>query len=464
METASAAILMGMPGPIEPRRVTAQIVNVVFFDQVGYSLLSLEEQAESTEQLRKFILENPAYLEADAEQQVIPIDSGDGMAVVFLNDPQIAAEFALALRDFSGLRSKTPLRIGLNSGPVSLREDLAGKRNVSGAGIDVAQRVMSVAKPNEIMVSRGMAETLMSFDAWRPYLSEAGSYPVKHEQKLFLYRLGPDAGSAGGSEETASPRTTVGSALAKAIKEEIAPHLDFLRNLRAKVPTPMLEQFLRQAKPPGGRVWPTWVDIPLAILAGAMIMSLPLRGFAIFPAAIAVWGVLRICKSHRDRQIAKQTPQTRTAWERWQRIRRVVSIEKNNQLHSHVPTPVLQSLEKAARSWHAVTEDLRSHAISDPVFAGEAQAEVDAIMMTAVAAAVPVVRRDEHGRSRVKQMESDTALMDQICQQIAKESARLDECTGGALLREGSDQKLFERLAKSRRERAAAEAELNEFS
>src|SRR5579859_1033313 len=187
---------------------------------------------------------------------------------------------------------------------------------------------------------------------------------------------------------------------------------------REKVPTPMLEEFLRQAHAPDGGVSPVWLDWPLAIVVFVLALMVPVEFIDIILAFAAAAAVLAYRRSSRRKQLALQTPVYQAAYERWDRARRLVSQFKSGQLHSHVPIPVLVALERAARSWHDAREELRSLALADATFVGEIQAEVDAIMMVATAAACPVIRRDDQGSKAMRKMEEDTHLMGMICRRI----------------------------------------------
>ena len=46
------------------------------------------------------------------------------------------------------------VRMGINLGPVKLVKDINGHPNIIGDGINVAQRIMSFARPGQIVVSR----------------------------------------------------------------------------------------------------------------------------------------------------------------------------------------------------------------------------------------------------------------------------------------------------------------------
>ncbi|MDP2247031.1 MAG: adenylate/guanylate cyclase domain-containing protein, partial [Nitrosomonadales bacterium] len=70
---------------------------------------------------------------------------------------------ALTIRDGilalnEGAKDALLVRIGINLGPVRVVKDINGRPNIIGDGINVAQRVMSFAEPNQILVSRSYFE------------------------------------------------------------------------------------------------------------------------------------------------------------------------------------------------------------------------------------------------------------------------------------------------------------------
>jgi hypothetical protein len=65
-------------------------------------------------------------------------------------------------------------RIGINLGPVRLVQDVNGQTNILGDGINAAQRVMSFARPGQVLISR-------SYYNWLAGASE-------HHVELFAYQ------------------------------------------------------------------------------------------------------------------------------------------------------------------------------------------------------------------------------------------------------------------------------------
>lgn len=188
-------------------RIAVKTVHVVYTDRTGYSLLPLERQAQLAEELRAFVASIPEYQRAVEAKEVVPLDTGDGFALVFLNDPQAAANVALLLNDYSSTQRESPLRIGVHTGPVTLRTDLSGRANASGPGIDLAARVMSCAEPGSVLLSRAMAEQLEAFEAYRMMLRDEGLREVKHSVQLHVYALG------GGRAVSRSPLPTASKPL-----------------------------------------------------------------------------------------------------------------------------------------------------------------------------------------------------------------------------------------------------------
>src|SRR5436190_11675578 len=131
-----------------------QIGHVLFLDLVGYSKLLIDKQGELQEQLSQIVRNTKAFRIAEAEDKLVRLPSGDGMALVFFGDAEgpvrCAVEIAAAARGRADLR----LRMGINSGPVSGVADVNDRSNVAGAGINVAQRVMDCGDAGHILLSK----------------------------------------------------------------------------------------------------------------------------------------------------------------------------------------------------------------------------------------------------------------------------------------------------------------------
>ena len=138
------------PRPEEQRNL---LCTILFLDLVGYSARSLNDQARIKERLNTLVTRVLDTLPADSR---LAIDTGDGAALCFMGDPQEALRAAMLLRDLLAQRygNSLPVRIGLHMGPVRVIEDVNGRVNVVGDGINVAQRIMDFAEPGQIVASR----------------------------------------------------------------------------------------------------------------------------------------------------------------------------------------------------------------------------------------------------------------------------------------------------------------------
>ncbi len=123
------------------------VCSVLFIDIVAYSTKVVAEQYEIKQRFNGMVA---SALELLKRRDRVIMDTGDGVAIVFLGDPEDALVVGVVLREHS---AKMPMRMGINLGPVKLISDLNDQVNVIGDGINVAQRVMSFAEPGQLLVS-----------------------------------------------------------------------------------------------------------------------------------------------------------------------------------------------------------------------------------------------------------------------------------------------------------------------
>lgn len=174
------------------------ICSVVFVDLVDYSTQPVGQQVALKKRLNEMIARSLAHV---AESDRLILDTGDGAALCFFGDPEDALFAATSLREAVtadpgpvGAR----LRIGINLGPARVVRDLNGNRNIIGDGINAAQRVMSFAAPNQILVSRSYYEVVshISVDYSRLF-HYAGLHRDKHIREHELYEIQVAAAATG---------------------------------------------------------------------------------------------------------------------------------------------------------------------------------------------------------------------------------------------------------------------------
>ncbi len=166
-----------------------EIAHVLFIDVVGYSKLLVNEQREVVQQLNQVVRKTPQFRKSEAAGKLIRIPVGDGMALVFFQTPeepvQCAMEIARALKNHPHIR----LRMGVHSGPVDQVKDVNDRLNVAGAGINMAQRVMSCGDAGHILVTKRMAVDLAQDSHWQPHLHELGEVDLKHGEKMGIVNV-----------------------------------------------------------------------------------------------------------------------------------------------------------------------------------------------------------------------------------------------------------------------------------
>ena len=166
-----------------------EIGHVLFIDIVGYSKLLINEQTEAMHRLNEVVRETKAFRAADEAGDLIRLPTGDGMALVFLNTLEAPAQCALEIAQALGSGAKFALRMGVHSGPVNQVADVNGRLNLTGAGVNIACRVMDCGDAGHILLSKRVAEDLEHYREWQPHLHDLGTVTVKHEVELGIFNL-----------------------------------------------------------------------------------------------------------------------------------------------------------------------------------------------------------------------------------------------------------------------------------
>ena len=179
------------------KEIQLEIAHVLFIDIVGYSKLSVNEQHRAVEELNQIVRASEQFQKTEGAGRLLKIPTGDGMALVFYTSPeapaQCAVEISRALKEHPGLQ----LRMGIHSGPVSGVVDVNERANLTGTGINLAQRVMDCGDAGHILLSKHAAEDLEEYEQWRPLLHDLGVCEVKHGVRVSVVNLyGDQVGNA----------------------------------------------------------------------------------------------------------------------------------------------------------------------------------------------------------------------------------------------------------------------------
>src|SRR5881398_3081118 len=169
-----------------------EIAHLLLIDIVGYSKLLVNEQIEALQELARIVRITECFRNAEEKGKLIRVPTGDGMALLFFRSPEEPVRCAFEISQKLTETSTVRLRMGIHSGPVNRITDVNDKVNMAGTGINVAQRVMDCGDAGHILLSKHVADDLMQYRHWQPYLHDLGEYEVKHGLRLNIVNLYKD--------------------------------------------------------------------------------------------------------------------------------------------------------------------------------------------------------------------------------------------------------------------------------
>lgn len=185
--TVAAKSLQGVATP--PLKPELQTAHVLFMDIVSYSTLLTDEQPARLQELQDIVRATQEFQTAQLAGQLVRLPTGDGMALSFFGDPEspvrCAVEISRALREHPDIR----LRMGVHSGLVYRIADINENLNISGGGINIAQRVMDCGDAGHIILSKRVADDLEQLSHWAKDLHDLGEVEVKHGVRVHVYNL-----------------------------------------------------------------------------------------------------------------------------------------------------------------------------------------------------------------------------------------------------------------------------------
>lgn len=169
--------------------------NFFFIDIVGLSdpSLSIKRQMSKIEILNKLIGSCDAFIYSKNKRIILP--TGDGMVIGFLLNPELPLQLSIQLhqklQEYNKDKhddEKIGIRIGLNSGPVFILNDINNNKNLWGPGLVLARRVMDIGDNLHILIADKMAEELISLsDEYKKIIKPISDYKIKHGQIIKIY-------------------------------------------------------------------------------------------------------------------------------------------------------------------------------------------------------------------------------------------------------------------------------------
>ena len=166
-----------------------EIAHVLFIDIVAYSALPADRQRLAVRILQDAIGCTSDYARSQDSEQLIVLPTGDGAALVFFRDAEAPARCSLELAQCLRDEDAFQVRMGIHTGPVYRIADINANRNVTGGGINLAQRVMELGDAGHILVSKTVADILSEVSTWRECLHDLGRAEVKHGAWVHIFNL-----------------------------------------------------------------------------------------------------------------------------------------------------------------------------------------------------------------------------------------------------------------------------------
>ena len=216
--------------------------NFFFVDIVGLSdpEMSTKTQIKKIDILNKSIVDCEAYKDTPEELKMV-LPTGDGMAIGFLQGPELPLQLALQLQkklaEYN--RAKIPseivqIRIGLHSGNVFVVNDIQGNKNIWGPGLIITRRVMDFGDEGHILLSNTLAEGLHELsDEYHQMIKPVHDFTLKHGRTMLVYSAyGPGFGNAKHPSKGAFQRSKIGEDIVKRNKTTLYPFVEVALELK----------------------------------------------------------------------------------------------------------------------------------------------------------------------------------------------------------------------------------------
>ena len=173
-------------------------VKYVFMDIVDYTIgRSVEAQTEILEELNNSVVKAFENIKIGTEDNRIFLPMGDGVCVCLLCDPY-DAHLTLALKIQELIEEYNEkaadkmrqffVRIGINSNIDNLVTDINGMKNVAGAGVNMAQRIMSLADGKQILVGSTVYDLLKQRERYMNCFKSYAGF-VKHGSRVLVHQF-----------------------------------------------------------------------------------------------------------------------------------------------------------------------------------------------------------------------------------------------------------------------------------
>ena len=184
-----------MRNEMAPKTVSAQYI---YIDIVGFSTnRNVEAQTDIIGRLNNSVTQS-LHENGITRRRYIPLPTGDGMCIALLSvhEPyDIAILVGMNILHLVNEGNNTEkdemrkfkIRVGINENIDNPIKDITGRKNLAGAGINLAQRIMDQGDDSHLLVGRSLYDRLSQREK---YQSKFRRYVaiVKHGQQIEVYQ------------------------------------------------------------------------------------------------------------------------------------------------------------------------------------------------------------------------------------------------------------------------------------
>ena len=175
------------PLPLDIHAYEKKNTYIFFCDVVNYSTTPIQEQLTTVRSLYDVLLTAESVRTAPPDDR-LAVPTGDGGAIVFTGNADSHAPLRLAIEVHEAIaRQALPfrVRIGIHCGSNYVVSSRTGRRNVIGANMNTAARIMDLAEPMQILSSAEYYALYVRKDReFERYALPCGTYEVKHGDRV----------------------------------------------------------------------------------------------------------------------------------------------------------------------------------------------------------------------------------------------------------------------------------------
>lgn len=172
-------------------------VVVMFFDIIGFTKKTTNDQMKDCIRDIEAVITDELWdeynwNEEDERNDLILIPTGDGYSFAF--NPQFKNDEILEIikKFYCRLTNKIkfPVRMGIAKGPCQVYRDQNDKNNVFGYGINLANRVMHLARDNQILIHEDYALEILRQRTHNEIHEVVGkTFTTKHSEEIKVYNF-----------------------------------------------------------------------------------------------------------------------------------------------------------------------------------------------------------------------------------------------------------------------------------